>query len=124
MARSVRRAWNDGKGGGSEDDLLKRAQENVKEKQLTGGRSEGKGMAWKRHPAQCAGPHVRPVRSRGRAWVRGGLVENGPKDEDQSADGNINGGGKCNCGAPAREATFAERKFNFEKRHGETIPPC
>src|ERR1700731_3380483 len=33
MARSVRKAWNDGKGGGSEDDLLKRAQENVREKQ-------------------------------------------------------------------------------------------
>jgi hypothetical protein len=33
MARSVKRAWNDGKGGGSEDDLLRRAQENIKEKQ-------------------------------------------------------------------------------------------
>jgi hypothetical protein len=33
MARSARRAWNDGKGGGSDDDMLKRAQENVREKQ-------------------------------------------------------------------------------------------
>jgi hypothetical protein len=33
MARSVRKAWNNGNGGGSEDDLLKRAQENIREKQ-------------------------------------------------------------------------------------------
>jgi hypothetical protein len=33
MARSIRRAWNDGRGGGSDDDMLKRAQENIKEKQ-------------------------------------------------------------------------------------------
>ena len=36
MARSVRRAWNDGKGGGSDDDMMNRARENVREKQESG----------------------------------------------------------------------------------------